>query len=158
MSEQNLPEAARQFIVKWNRRALGEARADLAALLETVRAEEREACAALLETEADRRAGDDPALSSAWDDLLAEELRELAGRVRGGAETAPRWVRTTEEMPAEREEVLVWIVPDDDSPAYCYLARWNGSEWMDGAESIGNEWVQAWRPLPPGPPEGGEEP
>jgi hypothetical protein len=87
---------------------------------------------------------------------MRADLAALLETVR--AEAAPRWTLVAEGLPAEGEEVLVWIVPDDDSPAYCYFGWRRDSKWTDGVGRIEDEWVSAWRPLPPGPPEEGEEP
>jgi hypothetical protein len=159
MPDHDLPPAAEAFLLRWTPTdtEMCNMRADLAALLESVRAAEREGCARLLEADAARRAGADPAASSAWEELVAEELRELAGRVRQGERPAPGWVRTAEALPAEGVPVLVWIVPDDATPAYCFIATRRGSEWEDPEGIEVGEWVRAWRSLPAGPEEGGEE-
>jgi hypothetical protein len=86
-----------------------------------------------------------PAAAEALIDWLTEDRRHV-----------PRWVRTEEALPAEGEEVLVWIRAPGGT-GYCAIARWTDGEWIDEA----GEWAGvalAWMRLPPGPPEGGEEP
>jgi hypothetical protein len=92
----------------------------------------------------------------AWGQGVAGTLESLERMAQLLADAEPRWVLTSERLPALRE-VVMFCTPDEHSVS---VGHTNGKVWLDlldmyagGPQEYDMSAVRAWRPLPQ-PPEG----
>jgi hypothetical protein len=92
---------------------------------------------------------------TAWPGQYVDLAVQLAWEA--WAEAAPGWTLVAEGLPAEGVPVLVSRL-GEPSPRVGWRDREDGEWWIPGEGFVYPEAITHWRPLPPRPPEAGEDP